>query len=218
VRFVATSNRFLTYFTSAKNLAGCAGGLAGLGLHFAGVAGPYWPVVVGGLYAAGALIAPPEKVSLVIDDTVAETGRLRTDLDGLLARVREHRLPPEATERLDGIAAMLTGLLGRAELLTASPDALYEISRAIRTDLPTSLEAYLNLPRWYAARRAVGHDTASDELVTQLGLIAASVSKTAGDVYAAESQRMRDHTRYLRDREGESELGLPPSTLPDGLS
>jgi hypothetical protein len=213
---VATSKR--SYFTSTKNLAGCAGGLAGLGLYFAGVAGPYWPLVVGGLYAAAALIAPPEKVSLVIDDTVAETGRLRTDLDGLLTRVRKHRLPPEAAERLDEIAGMLTDVLERSDLLTASPDALYEISRAIRTDLPTSLEAYLNLPRWYAARRVVGHDTASDELVTQLGLIATSVAKTAGDVYATESQRMRDHTRYLRDREGSSELGLPPPTLSDGLS
>jgi hypothetical protein len=215
---VATSNRFLAYVTSAKNLAGCVGGLAGLGLYFFGVAGPYWPIVLGGLYAAGALIAPPEKVSLVIDDTVAETGRLRTDLDGLLARLPGHRLPSGAKERLDEITAMLTDLLERSDLLTASPDALYEISRAIRTDLPTSLEAYLNLPRWYAARRVVGHDTASEELVTQLALIAASVSKTAGDVYAAEAQRMRDHTRYLRDREGESELGLPPPTLPDGLS
>jgi hypothetical protein len=208
---VATSNRFAAYFWSAKNLAGCAGGVVGLVLHFLGVAGSYWPVVVAGLYAAGALLAPPEKkVSLVIDDTVAETGRLRADLDGLVARVREHRLPPEAAGRLEEITSMLAGVLDRADLLTASPDALYEITRAIRTDLPTSFEAYLNLPRWYAARRVVGQSTPSDELVDQLGLIAVSVSKTAGDVYAADAQRMRDHTTYLRDREHAGDLRLPP--------
>jgi hypothetical protein len=106
---------------------------------------------------------------------------------------------------------MLRDVLGRADLLTASPDSLYEISRAIRTDLPTGFEAYLNLPRWYAARRVVGQGAASDELITQLDLIASSVSKTAADVYAAEAQRMRDHTQYLRDRENEGELKLPPS-------
>jgi hypothetical protein len=205
---VATSSRAAAYLTSAKNLAGCAGGLLGLGLYFLGVAGPYWPVVVAGLYGAGALLAPPEKVSLVIDDTVAETGRLRSDLDGLTDRVPERRLPPEAAERLDEIVAILRDLLDRADLLTASPDSLYEISRAIRSDLPTSLEAYLNLPRRHSARGA-----ASGELVTQLGLIASSVSKTARDVYARETQRMRDHTRYLRDRENAGDL-----TLPDELS
>ena len=211
---MATSNQFTAYFWSAKNLAGCVGGIVGLALHFSGVAGSYWPVVVAGLYAVGALLAPPQKkLSLVIDDTVTETGRLRADLDALGARVREHRLPPEAVERLDEIASMLTGVLDRSDLLTASPDALYEITRAIRTDLPTSFETYLNIPRWYAARRVVGQRTPSDELVDQLGLIASSVSKTAGDVFAADAQRMRDHTTYLRGREHEGDLRLPPPGL-----
>ncbi len=93
---MAISSRLASYAGSAKNLAGCVGGLIGLGLHFGGVAGPYWPLVVSGLYGAGALVAPPEKVSLVIDDTAAETGLLRADLDGLVAGVREHRPPDEA--------------------------------------------------------------------------------------------------------------------------
>jgi hypothetical protein len=188
-----------------KNLVGCAGGLVGLGLHFAGVAGPYWPLVVAGLYGAGALIAPPERqVSLVIDDTVTETDRLRADLDGLVTRVRSLGPPADAIARLEEIASMLRDLLSRADLLSANPDSLYEISRAIRTDLATSFETYLNLPRWYALRHG---DEASAELLTQLGLIADSVAKTAADVYGTEAQRMRDHTRYLRDREHEGDLG-----------
>ena len=190
-----------------KNIAGCVGGLAGLGLHFAGVAGPYWPLVVAGLYGAGALIAPPEKVSLVIDGTAAETGRLRADLDGLVERVRSHRPPAEAVDRLEEIASMLRDLLGRTDLLSA--DSLYEISRAIRTDLPIGFETYLNLPRWYAARHG---EAASAELVTQLGLIADSVARTAEEVYADETRRLRDHTTYLRDRERSGDL-----TLPDGI-
>lgn len=144
------------------------------------------------MYGAGVLLAPPERVRLVIDDTVAATGRLRADLEELLRRVHEHRLPAAAVERLDEIASMLRGLLDRAGLPSASPDALYEVSRAIRTDLPISFEAYLNLPRWYASRRAV-QGSAADELLTQLALIADSVARTAGEAYAVDIQRMRDH-------------------------
>ncbi|MFC8449729.1 hypothetical protein [Kitasatospora sp. NPDC057223] len=55
---MATSRGFLGYLESARNLAGCAGGAAGLVLHFTGVAGPWWPAVVAGLYGVGALLAP----------------------------------------------------------------------------------------------------------------------------------------------------------------
>jgi hypothetical protein len=60
---VATSRRgLLRYLYSNKNLAGSAGGLAGLGLYFTGVVGELWPLVVAGLYGVGALVTPPTKV------------------------------------------------------------------------------------------------------------------------------------------------------------
>ncbi|MFD5350179.1 hypothetical protein ACFWJY_42155, partial [Streptomyces anulatus] len=49
------------YLESARNLTGSAAALGGLALTFAGFAGAYWPVVVGGLYGAGALLAPPPR-------------------------------------------------------------------------------------------------------------------------------------------------------------
>ncbi|MFE4513704.1 hypothetical protein ACFRMQ_05785 [Kitasatospora sp. NPDC056783] len=62
---MATSNgdggfgaRTLRYLESARNLVGCAGGAVGLGLHFAGLGGAWWPGVVAGLYGVGALLAP----------------------------------------------------------------------------------------------------------------------------------------------------------------
>ncbi|WP_433187333.1 hypothetical protein [Actinoallomurus sp. CA-150999] len=207
---MAISDRVVRYLGSTKNLVGSAAGLAGLGLYFAGLAGPYWPLVVAGLYGVGALAAPPQRVNLIVDDTAAETGRLRGDLDELVARVHGHRVPAQALERLDIIASMLRDVLLRSDVLNGSPDLLYEVSRAIRTDLPTSFETYLNLPRWYAARR-IGHGTAGEELITQLDLITASVTKTAENVYDADTRRMRDHTRYLRDREPDDDLGAPPA-------
>ncbi|GAB3980048.1 hypothetical protein GCM10029978_077070 [Actinoallomurus acanthiterrae] len=207
---MAISDRVVRYLGSTKNLVGSAAGLAGLVLHFAGLAGPYWPLVVVGMYGVGALAAPPQRVNLVVGDTAAETGRLRGDLDELVARVRDHRVPAQARERLEIIASMLRDVLLRSDVLNGSPDLLYEVSRAIRTDLPTSFETYLNLPRWYAARR-IGHGTAGEELITQLDLIMVSVTKTAEHVYDADTRRMRDHTRYLRDREPDDDLGAPPA-------
>ncbi|MFE4973161.1 hypothetical protein ACFRAR_13725 [Kitasatospora sp. NPDC056651] len=63
---MATSNgdgggfgaRALRYLESARNLVGCAGGAVGLGLHFAGLGGAWWPGVVAGLYGVGALLTP----------------------------------------------------------------------------------------------------------------------------------------------------------------
>jgi hypothetical protein len=209
---VATSERFTRYLGSTKNLAGSACGLIGLGLYLFGWAGPYWPLVIIGLYAAGALAAPPEKVTLVLDDTAAEAGRLRTDLDGLVSRVdrHRHRLPAAALTRLGEITSILYDLLGRTAALTGAPEQLYEITRAIRTDLPTSLETYLNLPRWYAARRlAGGRNTAAEELVTQLDLLKSDLTKTAEQVFATDTRRLRDQTRYLQDRGRGGELDLP---------
>lgn len=50
--------RVLAYLESARNLVGCGAGAVGLGLHFAGLGGAWWPGVVAGLYGAGALLTP----------------------------------------------------------------------------------------------------------------------------------------------------------------
>jgi hypothetical protein len=52
------TGKLLGYLESRKNLTGSACGVVGVTLTLAGVAGPYWPVVVAGLYGAGALLAP----------------------------------------------------------------------------------------------------------------------------------------------------------------
>ena len=85
----ASENRVARYLTSTKNLMGAAGGVIGLIITFLGLAGPYWPLVVIGLYLAGALAAPPEKIRLVLEDATPEAGRLRRDLSGLSTRVHE---------------------------------------------------------------------------------------------------------------------------------
>ncbi|SEG13799.1 hypothetical protein SAMN04489712_103355 [Thermomonospora echinospora] len=200
---MAISDRLVRYLGSTKNLVGSACGLAGLGLHAAGMTGSSWPFVVAGLYAAGALAAPPERVTLVVAGAEDEIERLRADLDRLVERVAAHagRMPPPAMVRLKEIRDTLDDLLARPDPLAADPRARQELIRAVRTDLPAGFETYLNLPGWFAAGRGrTTRRTAADELVAQLDLIAEHVTELAGRLLEAEAQRMRDQTRRLRDR------------------
>ncbi|MFD9739812.1 hypothetical protein [Umezawaea sp. NPDC059074] len=185
------------YLGSTRNIVGCLGGLLGLGLYFAGLAGPFWPTVVAALYAAGALLAPPDRVVLVTDPT-EEASRLRRDLDALVKRVAESRVPLGVEPRLERVADVLRGLLDRPRELRADPDALHTVTRVIGTDLPLSVQNFLNLPWWYVAAKK-----SDAELLRQLDLIEADVVRTAERFHDADAQRQADHTRYLEDRDRE---------------
>lgn len=191
------------YLGSTKNLAGCVGGLVGLGLHFVGVGGGYWPGVVAALYAAGALAAPPERVKLVAPEPAEEAEALLRGLDALVARVRGlgNRVPAEAVERLDRIAEVLCALLARPAELSASPDTLHSVARIAGTDLPLTVQTFLNMPWWYAVtRRVASEPSAAEQLLTQLDLLEQETTRIAEEFYAADARRQADHTRYLKDR------------------
>ncbi|MFI7119474.1 hypothetical protein [Amycolatopsis sp. NPDC049868] len=194
------------YLGSTKNLAGCVGGLIGLALYLTGVVGGLWPLVVAGLYAVFALLAPPERVRLVPADAAAEAGQLRADLESLVGKVTERaqRMPESSVDGVRRIAEVLDDLLSRPERWAANPDVQHAVTRLARTDLPLSVETYLNLPWWFAAkRRAAGEASAADELLTQLALLETEVHRIAERFYAGDVHRQADHTRYLRER-GES--------------
>lgn len=191
------------YLGSTKNLAGCVAGLFGVLLYLVGVAGDFWLLVVAGLYGAGALLAPPEKVRLVSADPDEEAGRLRADLDRLLGTVGQHagRMPAGTVARMRSIGDVLSGLLARPAELAKSPDVLHGVTRLVRVDIPLSVQTYLNLPWWFAvAKRADGDRSAAEELAAQLELLETDAKRIADDFYAADVQRQSDHTRYLRDR------------------
>ncbi|WP_410643986.1 hypothetical protein [Amycolatopsis sp. lyj-346] len=184
----------LRYLGSTKNLAGCVGGLAGIVLYLTGVVGSFWWAVVVALYLAGALLAPGEKVKLVPDTTE----RLRDSLDSLVASVSSSSMPPSTVDTVRRIAEVLADLLAKPARLAADPDLQHAVVRLAQTDLPLSLETYLNLPWWFAARRT----NAGEELVAQLGLLEAEAHRVAERFYSADVDRQADHTRYLRERDG----------------
>ncbi|WP_411148219.1 hypothetical protein [Streptomyces sp. A30] len=196
------TNKLLGYLESRKNIAGSAGGLAGLALTFVGVAGPYWPVVVGGLYGAGALIAPPERPVLPdFPDPSAQLDEIRTDFDRLKDYLAGVELPPAAAGRLTELTELLAALLDPGwvtEVLVQDPEGVHTLSRAVRQDVPEAVDTFVRT-RWWT-RLAPGQESPERHLERQLTLLHEEAERLAAGLRETEARRQESHTRYLEDR------------------
>lgn len=200
---MATS-RFMAYVESRKNLAGGALGVAGLGLTFAGLAGPYWPVVVAGLYGAGALLAPPERPPVPdFPDPSAQLDEVRADFGRLGGYLAGIELPPAAAGRLTELTELLTALLDPswvAEILGQDPEGVHTLSRAVRQDVPEAVDTYVRT-RWWT-RLTPGTEPPERHLERQLTLLHDELERLAAALRDTEARRQESHTRYLEDRSG----------------
>ncbi|MGW3950656.1 hypothetical protein ACWEKM_06790 [Streptomyces sp. NPDC004752] len=198
---MATS-RFVGYLESRKNIAGGFCGLAGLALTFTGVAGPYWPVVVAGLYGAGALIAPPERPALPdFPDPSAQLDELRDDFETLRGYLADVDLPPAAAGRLTELTELLAALLDPGwvtEVLAQDPEGMHTLSRTVRQDIPEAVDAYVRT-RWWT-RLTPGTEPPERHLERQLTLLYEEAERLATALRDAETRRQESHTRYLEDR------------------
>ncbi|MCX4813462.1 hypothetical protein OG601_22970 [Streptomyces sp. NBC_01239] len=203
---MATS-KFLGYLESRKNLTGSACGLVGLVLTFVGVAGPYWPVVVVGLYGAGALIAPPERPPLPdFPDPSAQLEELRDDFEKLGGYLADVELPPAAAGRLTELNQLLAGLLDPriTHDLAQDPEGVHILSRAIRQDVPEAVDTFVRT-RWWT-RLAPGIEPPERHLERQLTVLQEEAQGLAANLREVEARRQESHTRYLEDR-GRSQNG-----------
>ncbi|QUC56366.1 hypothetical protein IOD14_05960 [Streptomyces sp. A2-16] len=192
------------YLESRKNIAGSACGLAGLVLTFTGVAGPYWPVVVAGLYGAGALIAPPERPPLPdFPDPSAQLESLRADFATLHTYLTDIDLSVTAAARLRELTELLAALLDHGwskELLTHDPEGVHSLSRIVRRDLPEAVDSFVRT-RWWT-RMTPGTESPELQLEQQLGLMKKDAQHLAAALRDTEARRQETHTRYLEDRGG----------------
>jgi hypothetical protein len=201
---VATSRRLLRYLCSNKNLAGSAGGVAGLALYFTGVVGELWPLVVAGLYGVGALATPPTR-------TIDLRGGLDAgNLERAMAEQRRRiggRLPDDVLAAVGRIHDQVREVLVRSHALPlGSPDA-FAVERTVLDYLPTALESYLNLPRGYANRVPVSRGrTARMVLLDQLALLEAKLGEVLEALARGDTDRLLAHGRFLEDRFAVSEL------------
>jgi hypothetical protein len=187
------------------------GALAGLGLFFAGiVAPPLWPVVVGGLYGIGALLAPRERpVDLRADIDDKDLGK---SLNALLRSIHG-RLPTPLEAQVQGIAATIQGILPRTRELAPGSQELFILERTVSDYLPTSLEAFMNLPRTYAVLKPLhGRKTAQQVLADQLELLQEQMNEVADAVAENDADRLLAQGRFLEEKFGRSDLSIDPES------
>ncbi|MEU3730558.1 hypothetical protein AB0E81_14235 [Streptomyces sp. NPDC033538] len=204
--------RAWAYLESRKNLTGSACGLAGVVLTFTGAAGPYWPVVVAGLYGAGALLAPPERpappdfpdpAAQLSAQLSAQLEEVRGDFGRLRSYLADVELPSAAGGRLTELTGLLAALLEPgwvAEVLAADPEAVHAVSRAVRQDVPEAVDAYVRT-RWWT-RMTPGQEPPERHLERQLALLHEEAERLTAELRETEARRQESHTRYLEDRSG----------------
>ncbi len=196
------AGRALAYLESAKNLTGSACAVGGLALTLTGFAGTYWPVVVAGLYGAGALIAPPARPPTPeFPGPSSQLDGLRDDFTTLREYLDRVDLPPASTEQLGSLTELLAGLLAPgwvSQALAQDPEGIHVLARAVHRDLPESVDAFVRT-RWWT-RMAPGQQDPEEQLGRQLTLLHREVEALVAGLREAEEIRQQTHTRYLEDR------------------
>jgi len=214
---VATSNRFWGSFAgrwlgSSKNIVGSllAGG-AIAGQLFFGL-GPLWPLVVAASYGVGALLAPRDKVDLRLG---LSAGASAEDLQAQLTVFRRamkgegSRLTDDANALLGKILDALDEIVARWNELSSAPDQQHVVVQMITDYLPTSIQAFLNLPRTFAlTSRVEGKKTAHDELIEQLTILEKESDRIRTAVLSRAVDALSDQSRFLRDKFSRSDLQL----------
>lgn len=205
-------NRAAAWVGTTKNLAGSALAAAGVCGHLFLGLGPFWPAVIVGLYAAGALLAPPEKVDFTgALGSGTDLRKLKEDLAALNRGLAPNRarLGQDACEKVDSITGLLGDILDRGDALAGSRQHLNVLEATIRDYLPTSLETYLNLPRTYAmSSRQAGKKSAHEELLGQLDILEREAGKILDAVVENDSSALANQGRFLEDKFRTSSLDL----------
>jgi hypothetical protein len=205
-------NPVLRYLYSGKNIVGSTLALFGLLLFFTGVITTlFWPFVVAALYGVGALLAPgPPKVAFATNSFDPDS--IRRSLQRQLS-IAAGKLPPAAQAKLQNISDTIMGILPHyADFPAGSPD-LFVVGRTATDYLPSALQAYLNLPRAYAAlHRMPNGKTADDVLVDQLTLLASKMDEVADAVHKKDSDALLANGRFLEEKFGASPLVLPQAS------
>ena len=201
------------YARSTKNIAGMSLAVAGPVLALAGlIAPPVGLALIPALYAVGALAAPGhKKVELA---SGVDAGDVRKSLETIERRVHG-RVPTEIEERVQRIAATITETLPRADALGNGSSALYILVKTATDYLPTSLQAYLDLPRTYADHKVLSDGkTAQALLCEQLDVLDAQMDEVADAVHRSDADKVVANTRFLAEKFGDGPLDVPDVPRP----
>ncbi len=206
------------WFYGAPNLVG-AGLAVGVLAAFIGglISGPLVPVLVAGAYLLGAVATPRPKQLL----RAGGGGGLDDDalLDALakLSREAHKRLPDDLASKVDAVQTTITEMLPLVNGAAVGRDELFAIERTVTDYLPTTLNAYLRLPRRYADTKPIQDGkTAHDMLGEQLDLIDSKMRDISDALARDDAARLLAQSRFLEDRFGKhDDLSLPSPEAAD---
>lgn len=205
----------IDYLSSKKNIAGSALGLGGLGLTLStGLAGPWWPVVVGGLYGIGALLAPDDdsREQLVLGDVGAEElERTRRGLAHIEQQLPQWRrvLPGVSVGQIERMIVRIKEILARVDRLSTDPSRLIVLASVTNDYVPTAVKQYHELPRDYAETHVMRNGrTPAQELDAQMTLLAKEVDEMAEAIFTGDANALSAHGSFLEDKFRDSELDL----------
>jgi hypothetical protein len=213
--------RVTGYLGSTKNIAGCVLGAGGLALLFTGVvAMPIGAVVVGALYGIGALVAPSKKHKDVAsagfdaDQIVDALGNLQKEMRG--------KVPPDLEAKVSKITLSIQSILPKARRLSGGSEHLFILQRTATDYLPTTVHAYLDLPRAYADSHPIGEGKTAHQLVSeQLDVLASQMDEVVDAVNKGDVDSLLAQGRFLDEKFGRQPLsieGPAPGPLSSGPS
>lgn len=201
--------RVLRYLGSGKNVAGTVLALGGLVLHFAGVVGASWPLVVPALYLIGALVWPSRRETPVPVDRF-DPAQIQRALDGTLD-MAHGRVPSDVFAKLTSIRQRALELLPHAGDVPGGSQDLFVLQRTATDYLPTTVRMYVVLPQAYATTHVVQDGkTPVQVLEDQLDLLDEQMAELGDAVNQRDSDRLLAQGRFLEERFGRrgSELDL----------
>ena len=197
----------LLYLYSRKNIVACSLALLGIALFFLGIIGPVWPAVVIGMYLIGALVTPNGQTWNLIG------GQDVSDLSGALSSqvsAVKGKLPDDVYQKVLSIQSTLQSILPKITRLGAGSRDAFVVQKTITDYLPSTLQAYLNLPRAYATlHRMPDGRTPSQVVLDQLTLLDSKLEEVAEAVNKNDTDALLANGRFLEDRFGSSALKLP---------
>jgi hypothetical protein len=197
----------LLYLYSRKNIAGSLLALGGIGLFFAGLIGPVWPAVVIGMYLIGALVTPNGQTwNLIGGQDISD---LSSTLSSQVSAVKG-KLPDEVFQKVLSIQQTLQAILPKISRLGPGSQDAFIVQKTITDYLPSTMQAYLNLPRAYATvHRMSDGRTAAQVILDQLTVLDSRLEQVAEAVNKNDTDALLANGRFLEDRFGSSSLKLP---------
>jgi hypothetical protein len=198
---------WLLYLYSRKNVVGSLLALLGLSLFFLGLIGVVWPAVVIGLYLVGALVTPAgRKWDLLGGEDPSD---LAGALSGEVGMVRG-KVPDDVFQKVLSIQQTVLAILPKLDRLGPGSQDSFAVQKTVTDYLPSTLQAYLNLPRAYATLHRLGDGrTAAQVLSDQLTLLDQKLGEVADAVNQNDTDALLANGRFLEDRFGGSALNLP---------